>query len=947
MAESVKLSTAGLAADPNEHGAGAAGAMRVATNVVSRRAGVLEPRQGFRPAPAFSASEGGEDHIAELVAVGDGVDLVLTDGASYVLRGSADPDTSYTGGDGLFTSPSTADAVESRGNVYYNNRGGASSAGVVTGRVLNGTTVAEAGYPFVPPPPLIGSTAAGSAILTSKSVAYRVTFERLMGDVLRVSPPSGRTVFTAGGSDLKVSTGAVYLPDAAAAGDVMRVWRSRNSAALPPSDQLFLCYRVELSATDISNGLVNWADNVADDDLGEALYTNPEREGPQASNFRPPACDAICAYQGSLFFGAITSPHRLTLEFPEGGDCSGASTGIGYRTADGTITGGGAATITSATTTGLKVGMMLSTKTGWTGTGFPIITDITGSTITVSHTYAGGSGAMPGSTYWYDTVRIKCADSADDIYFPNSGYPVSYFSNQLLLVTEITAGFAYATGPHTDVFAYNVTDGHQATAAPTDVVFAKVVLEKYGRDGAYFEVWATHGSEYDPPLPEPTVASGEQSTADEWLDAIYYSKRNEPEHVPLGNYIRVGTLGKRVLRMVPTTDAVWVFKEDGVYRVSGYGARSGFRVDPVMPSCVLLTPRCAKEMNGTVYAWTNLGPVSFGPGGFQRIGTGALESEFSRQQARIGQANTGSCFGVFVAVDPRHSEVMFGLYDSMMSLGIRALDGVDDYAAHLLVYNTRTDAWVCWGGPEDTSASPITAVSAAVFSPTDLGGGASAMVLGYGDALQIALEWTDPSVTGWAPNVDGYTTLTSESATGTAVTFSGTGTGYTPIAGDVIVNGDGECRVITVAGSGTATVHAAFTSALSGAYVGQAIKSVIGWQAWSEGHPGFAKLYRTLTVLWSEVARLYQWTLSYRRANASADLGSTTLTEATYENDDLSGYDASMCDSRPRRVFISREAARTPTLYPMVTVHNGSAQWSIHGVTLTHEPVSERVTYGT
>ncbi|MGA0355139.1 MAG: hypothetical protein ACO3OC_07660, partial [Ilumatobacteraceae bacterium] len=48
MATDLTLRAAGLYTDPNPHSDAPVGALRIADNVVIRRAGVLEPRPGFR-----------------------------------------------------------------------------------------------------------------------------------------------------------------------------------------------------------------------------------------------------------------------------------------------------------------------------------------------------------------------------------------------------------------------------------------------------------------------------------------------------------------------------------------------------------------------------------------------------------------------------------------------------------------------------------------------------------------------------------------------------------------------------------------------------------------------------------------------------------------------------------------------------------------------------------
>jgi len=59
---------------------------------------------------------------------------------------------------------------------------------------------------------------------------------------------------------------------------------------------------------------------------------------------------------------------------------------------------------------------------------------------------------------------------------------------------------------------------------------------------------------------------------------LFYSKSNIPDAVGLGNYLRIGSDAKAILRIIASRDALFVFKEEGCYIVRGYGAP--WQVDP-------------------------------------------------------------------------------------------------------------------------------------------------------------------------------------------------------------------------------------------------------------------------------------------------------------------------------------------------------------------------------
>lgn len=88
---------------------------------------------------------------------------------------------------------------------------------------------------------------------------------------------------------------------------------------------------------------------------------------------------------------------------------------------------------------------------------------------------------------------------------------------------------------------------------------------------------------------------------------VYYSKINQPDAVPLLNYINVGAEDKEILRIFPLRDSLFVFKEDGLYRISG--ELEPFVLALFDGSCILVAPDSVALCNNEVYAWTQKGII--------------------------------------------------------------------------------------------------------------------------------------------------------------------------------------------------------------------------------------------------------------------------------------------------------------------------------------------------
>jgi len=86
---------------------------------------------------------------------------------------------------------------------------------------------------------------------------------------------------------------------------------------------------------------------------------------------------------------------------------------------------------------------------------------------------------------------------------------------------------------------------------------------------------------------------------------VYYSKLSQPEAVPLLNYFDIGSSDQNILRIFPIRDSLFVFKEDGLYRISG--EVSPFVVTLFDSSCVLIAADTVSIANNIIYGWTNKG----------------------------------------------------------------------------------------------------------------------------------------------------------------------------------------------------------------------------------------------------------------------------------------------------------------------------------------------------
>lgn len=114
------------------------------------------------------------------------------------------------------------------------------------------------------------------------------------------------------------------------------------------------------------------------------------------------------------------------------------------------------------------------------------------------------------------------------------------------------------------------------------------------------------GNEFNPALPTSGTSVGSSNLVE--LNAIYYSKFQQPEAVPTVNKFLVGPKDKAILRILPVRTGLMILKEDGIYRLTG--VNGNFNIDPFDNSAILNTPDSAVVLNNQIYMFSTQGVVS-------------------------------------------------------------------------------------------------------------------------------------------------------------------------------------------------------------------------------------------------------------------------------------------------------------------------------------------------
>lgn len=227
---------------------------------------------------------------------------------------------------------------------------------------------------------------------------------------------------------------------------------------------------------------------------------------------------------------------------------------------------------------------------------------------------------------------------------------------------------------NTAVYAYYLS-------GPEDLP-GQILIEERGLGVAAYSVTASDSAisgMFFPAPPTSGSASASTSSNDVYENRLYYSKADEPEHVPLLNYLPAGPANSAILRIAALRDSLIIIKEDGVYRLTGDNA-SSFNVVPLDLTVFCKAASSVVVLQNTVMMLSNQGVVAISDTGVEVI---SREIEDSlKPLLQFSNLDTYTCALGY------ESERAFLL--STMSLSS------DTEPTQIYRYNIFTRAWTRW-----------------------------------------------------------------------------------------------------------------------------------------------------------------------------------------------------------------------------------------------------------
>jgi hypothetical protein len=822
--QELKLKVRGLFSHGSELAAMPEGALLVADDIVIDREDIAEPRRGFgRSSAGFSDAAYRatklfmyQDYLFATYSTN-----LLAYYSTQLASASADFDGSgaWTAVSGTYAPPTghKTHTAEANQNLYLT-----SGAGIYKLDAYNSTPV-KAGAVKALDLQASLTNVTGNWLAADYRVAYRVVWGyKDANNNLILGAPSQREVITNTAGATRAVSLTLTIPSTVDATWFFQVYRSsavdNSSGDVEPSDELGLVYEANPSGAEITAKSITFDDITPDALRGATIYTASTQEGLAAGNEQPPMATDIAVYKNVLFYANTTSKHRKYVTLLAAGGTNGLAVndtitigGITYTaknaenvaTPEFRVTYSGSFTFVDADVTVANPGVI-------TENGHPLQN---GDLVTLSG--SGLPGGLSAGNYYIvnrttNTFQLATTLGGTGVQITSAAgagtYTVTYGGSSSQNIRDTALSLVRVINQHTSstVYAYYLS-------GPDDLP-GKLLFEERSIGGASFTVSSSNSSCWTPDI---SVSDNQDSTNDRYKNAVYYSKTSQPEAVPLGNYFFAGSAQKEILRIVPLRDSLFIFKQDGIYRLSGEDS-SSFRVDLLDSTARLLAAETAVVLNNQIYCLTDQGVVSVTEGGVQ-------------VRSRPIEATITALNGINPSVLRTESFAVSYETERKYILFVPRLAG-DTKPSQAFVFNTFTNTWTRW----------VLGKTAGVVNPADDKLYLADLASNYINQERKSLTFQDYVDYGFAATISAVSGLT--------LTMNGTDQ---ISAGDVIYQSSTVYSTVAsvdnVAGTVTVSTSAAFATGATD--VLKAISTKVGWAPITAGNPGALKQFREATLL--------------------------------------------------------------------------------------------------
>lgn len=719
---------------------------------------------------------------------------------------------------------------------------------------IDGTQPGVGAFARMPGAPRVQARVAYTASVTgflaaNDTTAYRITVVRWIitetgARVPVEGPPSDRYVLLNNSGAAADANMRILLLGDVRLGDEVRIYRTpvNGTASGDPGDEMILRYSwVKDDDLALGSYVLDFVDAAPTSEfMGPSLYTNASIEGGTRANYRLRTARDLATYQNKLFYAGGDAGWRQSTTIKHIGEITNgdkSETLVSVRTAtavsdwiedDFTITGvpanvfpylrvGQVVTDGAAPIAG---GSLYGKIVSWDQFAFTITIDTAAaSTVTNAHFYVWDWLAWANEDVEYrvyapwvvigSTVMNAPVTNGTAITVSTAGVMPIVIGGASVMSGSVETAFddlywqetVYTNGPKPVMYSQTGATPNIGTTVTIeyDASFGNPTTTADPDEMSFFDlpriaITSTKPRAFTTPI-FLTYAESETGGANRNpVATLYWSKLNQPESVPLGNYAVVGDASQPIGRIFATTDRLWILKPDGLYCAQGSGDTEDAIVITLVDGTFRMIDVASDDADGarcstwaakckdTVFAWTRNGIVAINSGGVTRV-DGAIETDIRAMTPSYNVDQVEQTSGIpFCAASERESIVVFGLSGAT---------GEDALPSCCYVLHVETGAWATWQAlPQEVASNG----NVGFYTVPNVCGGYGASVSGllrlpagsgylrYLDVPQsnLAAFGTTYPVTGDRMNVDAYWDNTIVSVDGTEVQWDNPGPALLP-----------------------------------------------------------------------------------------------------------------------------------------------------------------------
>lgn len=346
----------------------------------------------------------------------------------------------------------------------------------------------------------------------------------------------------------------------------------------------------------------------------------------------------------------------------------------------------------------------------------------------------------------------------------------------------------------------------------------KIQLTERGIGGSAFTVSSSRSGAFVPNVGLTTGTSTDLNNP----NFVFISKFQQPEAVPLLQSIPVGAADKSILRIIALRDYILVFKQDGVFQITGTDT-TNFQALLVDSTTIIRGIETAVALNNKVFLFSQQTIISLTYNEGAILKSQPIKQDLLTLSSPLYPGFDTASYGIAYESENKY---IFGTVTNT----------TDTVATQFFVYNYLTDAWTQWIFPFNQKTGFV--------NPLD-----NKLYFGSGDANSRYLyqERKNYAVTDYADNSYSVTITGSSGTTVNLASTTNVQVGFTLSESDTIA------IVTDVVDATTITVDRVATWINGPALVYTPIPLMFQFIPEPCGNPGVVKSFKEIHTIFSAV----------------------------------------------------------------------------------------------